>query len=109
MGFTVSTELQLNKMRILLPFCSPKTGVDQSENGFVQPLVLGWLCPQLSLGAAQWGMMVGRVQQCSVELMIGGMFLLPRLLKPEMPHEVSAVTGILLLLPWEEFGELETG
>lgn len=41
MGFTVRTEQQLNKMRILLPFCSPKTGVDQPGNGFVQLLGAG--------------------------------------------------------------------
>lgn len=85
MGFTVRAELQLNKMRILLPFCSPKSAVDQPEIGFVQDLLLGWPCPQLSLEAARWGMMVGRVQDCLVELMIWGMFLLPRPLKPEMP------------------------
>lgn len=52
MGFNVRAELQLNKMRILLPSCSPKGGVDQPEAGCVQGLLLGWLCPQLSLGAA---------------------------------------------------------
>lgn len=41
MGFTVRAELHLNRMRILLPFCSPKSGVDQPENGFVQPLAAG--------------------------------------------------------------------
>lgn len=41
MGFSDRAELQLNKMRILLPFCSSKSGVDQPENGFVQPLGAG--------------------------------------------------------------------